>query len=338
MTPHVIYRCQTSLVRADRLLTVLLMLRHAKRLTAREMAARLEVSERTVLRDIDALATAGIPVYAERGRNGGFALLPGWSTDLTGLTGAEARALLAAGSRATAESLGMAPALKSGLRKLLSSMPEQQQEQAAQAAARVLVRSEGFLSDSEDTPALGAVQEAVFANRRLRFRYRSGHTGNGSTRTVDPQGLVNAGGVWYLIATHRKDERTFRISRMSDPVVLPDPSQRPTSFNLDEVWQRRRSEFRQGGRLAVDVNVAAHRRPSLVHKALALRSEEPGTGGWLRLGLDFGDRDHAVAVLWSMAADIEVLRPVSLRRDVAELAKSVLAAHTRVDPRSAIKS
>lgn len=297
-------------------------------MTAGQLAARLEVSERTVLRDIDALATAGIPVYAERGRHGGFALLPGWSTDLTGLTGPEARALLAAGSRATAESLGMAPALASGLRKLLSSMPEQQQEEAKKAAARVLVRPEGFLFDSDDTPSLGVVQQAAFSGRRLRFRYTSGRGGTVSTRTVDPHGLVNAGGVWYLVADHRNAERTYRISRMTDAVALKDPARRPGSFDLNEVWQRRRTEFRQRQwPFSVDVRVVAHRRPELVGKATRLRTEGPGAGGRLRLGLDFGDRVHALAVLWPMAGDIEVLQPVSLRQELVKRAKSVLAAH-----------
>ncbi|CAN5668710.1 hypothetical protein BH24ACT11_BH24ACT11_20070 [soil metagenome] len=159
-------------------------------------------------------------------------LVPGWSTDLTGLTEPEARALLAAGSRATADSLGMAPALASGLRKLLSSMLEQQQTLAVRAASRVLVRPEGFLSDADDTPDLGLLQQAVFGGRRLRFRYTSGRSRTTSTRTVDPHGLVNAGGIWHLLATHRHADRTFRVSRIRDAAVLQDSARRPDILYL----------------------------------------------------------------------------------------------------------
>ncbi len=168
--------------------------------------------------------------------------VPGWSTDLTGLTEPEARALLAAGSRATADSLGMAPALASGLRKLLSSMLEQQQTLAVRAASRVLVRPEGFLSDADDTPDLGLLQQAVFGGRRLRFRYTSGRSRTTSTRTVDPHGLVNAGGIWHLLATHRHADRTFRVSRIRDAAVLQDSARRPDSLDLEELWRRRRGD------------------------------------------------------------------------------------------------
>jgi predicted DNA-binding transcriptional regulator YafY len=168
--------------------------------------------------------------------------VPGWSTDLTGLTEPEARALLAAGSRATADCLGMAPALASGLRKLLGSMLEQQQTLAVRAASRVLVRPEGFLSDADDTPDLGLLQQAVFGGRRLRFRYTSGRSRTTSTRTVDPHGLVNAGGIWHLLATHRHADRTFRVSRIRDAAVLQDSARRPDSLDLQELWRRRRGD------------------------------------------------------------------------------------------------
>ena len=130
-------------MRADRLLALLMVLRHRDRVTARELAAELEVSERTVLRDIEALGAAGVPVYAERGRAGGFSLLPGWTTDLSGLSGDEARALLIAGSSAAA-GLGIGAAFSSGLAKVLSSLPQEGRRAAAEGAARILVLDAGW--------------------------------------------------------------------------------------------------------------------------------------------------------------------------------------------------
>ncbi|MDQ4119519.1 MAG: HTH domain-containing protein, partial [Actinomycetota bacterium] len=147
-------------MRADRLLSLVLLLRHRGRMTASAIAAELEVSERTVLRDVDALSSAGIPVYAERGRAGGFALLPGFTTDLTGLTPGEAVALLTSGAASTPGALGLGPEFSSAIRKVVAALPERARRDATGAAERVLVRRGGWLADPQREPAgaLGAVQ------------------------------------------------------------------------------------------------------------------------------------------------------------------------------------
>ncbi len=187
-------------MRADRLLSLMLLLRRRGRMTAAALAGELECSVRTVLRDIEALSAAGVPVYAERGRHGGFALLGGYSTDLTGLTHAEATALFTAGSRATSTSLGMAPALASAMRKLVAAMPEPQRQSAERATERVLVQPGGWLDQPEPPGLLSVIQQAVFTDRRLKICYPS--RGEAARwRTVDPVGLVHAAGRWYLLAT-----------------------------------------------------------------------------------------------------------------------------------------
>jgi predicted DNA-binding transcriptional regulator YafY len=183
-------------VRADRLLSLLLLLQHRGRLSASELAEELEVSPRTVLRDVEALSAAGVPVYAERGRHGGFALVPGYSTDLTGLTHDEALALLVAGSRG--DGAGMAPALASAMRKVVAGLPAAQRESAGRDAGRILLHGETWLprdrhgADPSDEERLAVVRGAVFAGRRLDIRYAAREK-EPRWRTVDPVGLVNAG-------------------------------------------------------------------------------------------------------------------------------------------------
>src|SRR6478735_3827313 len=153
LTLAVRYRCQTDQMRAERLLSLLILLRRRGVVPASVLATELEVSTRTVLRDIDALSAAGVPVYAERGRHGGFALLPGWSTDLTGLTRPEAEALLTAGSYSATGAPDGGKALTSALRKLTAGMPAQHRDAATAAAARILVLADGWVRRAEQVPA-----------------------------------------------------------------------------------------------------------------------------------------------------------------------------------------
>lgn len=308
-------------MRADRLLALLLLLRSRGRMTASQLAAELEVSVRTVLRDVEALSAASVPVYAERGRSGGFALLPGYSTDLTGLTHAEATALLSAGSRATSASLGMAPALASAMRKLMVAMPASQRQSAERAAERVLVQPQGWLAEPEHEGALRVIQQAVFADRRLRINYPSSD-GAARWRTVDPIGLVHAAGRWYLLALHDGADRTYRVSRVAAATILDQPAERRIGVELERLWQQRRQKFREARVVfPVQVRVRARRRSDLVAAALDLVEEAPHAGGWLLLDLVFADRRHAASALWALAPDAEVVHPQALRDSLGERAE-----------------
>lgn len=307
-------------MRADRLLSLLLLLRHRGRMTAAALARELEVSTRTVLRDIDALSTAGVPVYAERGRTGGFALLPGYSTDLTGLTHDEARALLVAGSRTTPSTMG--PALASAMRKVVAALPDAQRDTATRAADRVLLRPDRLLSSAPPDPGpLPIVQRAVFASRRLRIHYAASGQ-QARWRTVDPVGLVDAGGQWYLLATHDGADRTYRLSRMQDAQVLDEPAAPTGDIDLEQLWEARRAGFRASlPRLVARVRVRPERRADLLRTSVAVDDEQPA-GGWLELEVRFGDLAHAVAVLWSLGPDAEARTPPELRSVLAERARA----------------
>lgn len=319
-------------MRADRLLSLVLLLQHRGRMSAAALARELEVSTRTVLRDVEALSAAGVPVYAERGRYGGFALLPGYSTDLTGLTSEEALALLVAGSRARAPAPDMARPLASAMRKVVAALPERQRERATRAATRILVRPDGMVRrPSEDAepadPVLDVVRCAVFGGRKLRIRYAAGGA-EPRWRTVDPVGLVSARGHWYLLATRDGADRTYRVSRVHEVEDLAEPADRPAGVDLEQVWEERRARFVAGfPELTAVVRVREAVRAGLLPRVRRVRAERPDGEGWLRLEIDFAGLDHALAVVWALGPDAEVLDPRPLRVAVAERAAATAARY-----------
>lgn len=316
---------QTSPVRADRLLSLVLLLRRGGLTTAQALAAELEVSPRTVQRDIEALSVAGIPVYAERGRHGGFALLPGFSTDLTGLTPDEAVALLASPA---SDALGMRAAFSSAIRKLVAAMPEPSRQRAEGAAGRVLVRRAGWLRDSLPDEQLGALQRAVFAGHRLRIRYAAA-AAPPRWRTIDPVGLVEAGGLWYLLALHDGAERTFRVSRIVDAEELPEPATRPSGVDLEAMWQRRRTEFlAQLPGVVSTVRVPDALADDLAAAAVSVVAVRADGRGRTEVQARFGGLEHTERVVWELAPHAEALAPPELRAAVRARAAAVTATHT----------
>ncbi|RVW00796.1 YafY family transcriptional regulator [Rhodococcus xishaensis] len=301
-------------MRADRLLSLVLLLRNRGRMSASALARELEVSPRTVLRDIDALSTAGIPVYAERGRDGGFELLPGFTTDLTGLTADEAKALMTASSAATSESLGMGPAFASAIRKVVAAIPQPHRVAAQKVAERVLVTQGTWLTDPKPTdPFLGLIQQAVFVGRRLSILYASESSGP-TWRIVDPVGLIHASGRWYLVATDAGRERAYRVEKIEDVRQVDEAAVRQPDVDLGAVWERLRTAFRSPREpLVVAVLVRAEHREELAERTLGVLSESPFDSEWVRLEVAFGGDSHAGEVLWAMGENAKVLAPERLR-------------------------
>jgi predicted DNA-binding transcriptional regulator YafY len=320
-------------VRADRLVSLVLLLRQHGRLSATALARELEVSTRTVLRDIDALSAAGVPVYAERGRHGGFALLPGFRAEFTGLNHDEALALLVAGSRRGAQAFGLGSALASAMLKVVDALPEAHRAIAAGAAQRLLVDPETDLlsrrlvAEELPDPVLAAVRRAVVAGHRLRLHYAtSGRVPE--WRTVDPIGLVTVRGQGYLLATRDGADRTYRLDRVLDAEELDEPAQRPDRVDLDRAWQERSTQFRAGGdQVAVVLRVDPARRDELAGTALAVLAEAPDPDGRLRLEVTFQDRRHAQWALWRLATDAEVLSPPWLRGWLRDRATAIAARY-----------
>ncbi|MFF4355186.1 helix-turn-helix transcriptional regulator [Streptomyces sp. NPDC001530] len=301
-------------MRADRLVSLVLLLRQRGRLTADTLARELEVSTRTVLRDIEALSAAGVPVYAERGRHGGFALSPGFRTELTGLNHDEALALLTAGSGRGELVFGLGSALASAMRKVVDALPESHRAAASDAAQRFLVDPETDLLSrrlvTEEVPdtVMIEVRRAVLAGHKLRIHYAA--TGRTPQwRTVDPIGLVTVRDRGYLLATRSGTDRTYRLSRVLAAEELPETAQRPNRVDLDRIWRERSAQFLSGGdHITVLVRVNPARREDLLDTALAVRAEEPDADGWLRLKVTFQDSRHAEWALWQLSMDAEARR------------------------------
>ncbi|GAA2548528.1 YafY family protein [Streptomyces levis] len=321
-------------MRADRLISLVLLLRQRGRMTATALARELEVSTRTVLRDIEALSAAGVPVYAERGRRGGFALLPDFRTDLTGLNHDEALALLVAGSGRGEQAFGLGSALASAMRKVVDALPDRHRTVASDAARRMLIDPETDLLSrrqaTEPVPGttMAVVRRAVLAGHRLRIHYAAADQAP-TWRTVDPIGLVTVRDRAYLLATRAGADRTYRLSRMLAAEELPEPARRPHQVDLDRAWRDRCAQFLSDGpHLTVLVRVTPERREELARTALAVRAEEPEADGRLRLEVTFQDARHAEWALWQLTADVEVLAPRSVRTALRDRAAMIVARYT----------
>lgn len=219
-------------MRADRLVATLLLLQSKGQVTAAQVAAELEVSVRTARRDLEALAMAGIPVYSQAGRNGGWSLIGGAKTDLSGLTAAEARTLfLVAGPSAT-----VAPELRAALRKLVHALPEPFRNDVQAAAAAVVIDPVSWQGTEVRPPEqLDVLQQAVIDARQVELRYTD-RVGTETVRVVHPLGLVSKGNIWYLVADTDAGRRTFRLSRIASLEVTDRAAQRPPGFDLAEAW------------------------------------------------------------------------------------------------------
>ncbi len=318
-------------MRADRLVSLVLLLRQRGRMTATALAAELEVSTRTVLRDIEALSTAGVPVYAERGRHGGYALLPGFRTELTGLNHDEALALLTAGSGHGEQVFGLGSALAGAMRKVVDALPEGHRAAVDDAARRLLVEPETDLHSrrrvSEEVPAgvMTEVRHAVVVGRKLRLHYASPGK-EPHWHTIDPLGLVTVRMRTYLLATRAGEDRTYRVSRILAAEVLPDRADRPEHIDLDRIWAERSARFLAEDHLTVLLRVDPVRREELLGMARAVLAERAGEDddGWLHLEVTFEDLRHAVWALWQLDTGAEALATVGLRAALHERA-AVLA-------------
>lgn len=328
-------------MRSDRLLSILLLLQTRGQLPASELAECLEVSVRTVMRDVEALSGAGVPVYTVRGPHGGIALLPGYRTDVTGLTAEESRALFVLLSGRAHAELGLGQAIGSALRKLMAALPAPYRPDADLASRRILIDPARWREPSVRPAAdLSALQQAVFADRRLRLRYRHSEDGRVRSYTLDPYGLVNKAGVWYLVADHRGQPKLFRADRVGGATVLDEPVQRRDGLELAEVWDRLRRRIDDiPTPVAVTVSVSRQilGRFLRVHQAdlAGPPPAEPATQSGsepqrVRVEMAFRSLGAAEALLM-FGTDAEVLSPPELRQTLARKAAQAAAAYATTD-------
>ncbi|QNS03997.1 helix-turn-helix transcriptional regulator [Streptomyces xanthii] len=313
-------------MKSDRLLSILLLLQTRGRVPAPELAERLEVSVRTIYRDVEALSAAGVPVFAERGRHGGIALLPGYRTDVTGLTADESRALFILAAQGAHSALGLDAAFGSALRKVMAALPEPHRPAAELTSRRILVESSRWMGPPHREVDVSALQDAVFTERRLRIRYRHSGTETLRTYTVDPYGLVSKAGVWYLIADRRGVPRLFRADRMREARVTDAPVRRRKGVELADVWAvlKKRVEQRPGG---LEVVARVHRsRYDLFLRMCAnslLDHPDPDTDAeWITVRLAYGVLGAARTLL-PFGTAVEVLEPPEVRAELARCAAEV---------------
>ncbi|MFF4714142.1 helix-turn-helix transcriptional regulator [Streptomyces eurythermus] len=317
-------------MKSDRLLSILLLLQTRGRVPAPELAERLEVSVRTIYRDVEALSAAGVPVYAERGRHGGIGLLAGFRTDVTGLTADESRALFVLAAQGAHAALGLDAALASALRKVMAALPAPYRPAAEVTRRRVLVDATRWKSGPERAADLAVLQDAVFSDRRLRLRYR--HSGEREVRTytVDPYGLVAKAGVWYLVADRRGRPRLFRADRVRRARLLDEPVRRRPGVELADVWAelRRRVEEQEAG---AEVTVRVRRESADMFRRMAAAQltaepEDDGESPWVTARLAYPTL-RAVRQLLAFSDRVEILDPPEARAELVAGARSVLALY-----------
>lgn len=318
-------------MRADRLLSILLLLQTNRRMTARELARRLEVSERTIHRDMEALSTAGVPVTADRGAHGGWSLIDGYRTNLTGLAGAEVQALFVPGPARLLSDLNLGKASESALLKLLAALPEMFRRDAEYVRQRIHVDVTGWNRTEEQVPCLHTIQEAIWQGRKLSMKY--GEEDCASERVVAPLGLVAKGSVWYLVALIDGDVRSYRVSRVREASMLEDACERPEGFDLAAHWEESSRTFRDNFPRFY-ATLRAH--PSVVRRmhfaGRFARVEEVGEAddeGWPRVRMRFQFAEEAVEFALGFGARVEILEPPELRDRVLEMAEGAVALYRR---------
>ncbi len=315
-------------MRASRLLSILMLLQHRGRLTAEALAAEFEVSVRTVYRDIDQLSAAGVPVYADRGPGGGFQLLDGYRTRLTGLTAAEAESLFLAGLPGPAEALGLSETLAAAQLKLLSALPAAWGEGVQRLASRFHLDTDDWFRRNQPPPPLAEIARAVWDQKRLQLTYESWK--GVSERTVEPLGLVLKAGAWYFVARVGSDFRTYRAANVQRLTTLDESFERPKDFDLGAHWRRELERFEaELERETATVRVSEKGLGRIVRigpgARRAAENAIPGPDGWREAVIPIEGVDHAAGLMIGMGPEIEVLAPRALRARLAELAGEIAA-------------
>lgn len=311
---------------------MLLLLQTRGRMSAQQLADELEVSVRTIYRDVEALSAAGVPVYADRGPAGGYQLLEGYRTRLTGLSAAEAEALIFSGVPGAAAELGLGEVLAAAQLKLSAALPLELRSRAEQVRERFLLDAPGWFIEAEQVPLLAEIANAVWARLRVDVRYQRWDR-SVVDRRLEPLGLVLKAGVWYLVAAVDGGEpRTFRVSRVLEVRTLREGFVAPEAFELEKFWVSRQ-EYLQSllykGSAVVRVSPQGWPRLFLLGQVVATVAERaaqpPDVDGWRRTVLPTESLDHAVAALLQLGAEVEVVEPAELRErmsaTVAELGR-----------------
>ena len=320
-------------MRASRLLSILMLLQSRGRLSAQTLADELEVSVRTVYRDVDELSASGVPVWADRGRLGGFQLQPGWRTRVDGLTAPEAQAMFLGGLPGPAAELGLGEAMASAQLKLLAALPDGWREDARRVSTRFHVDPIDWYRGPAATDHLPAIAQAVWGERRLAVRYESW---NGvSQRRLDPLGLALKAGVWYVVAASGSQApRTYRLSNILELAVSDERFVRPEAFDLAAYWAASTRRFEAGlyrDQAVLRVTARGMKQLRALGQAIADAAEQSARDdavpGWQRVTVPIESVEHAVGQLLRLGPDAQVLKPVALRQRLTDTIAAMAALY-----------
>lgn len=312
-------------MRADRLLSILLLLQTHERLTGRELATRLEVSERTIHRDMEALSAAGVPVVAERGAGGGWSLLESYRTNLTGLNLSEIQALFVAVPAHLMNDLGLQQASERALIKLLAALPgERSRHDAAFMRQRIHIDGASWKQEPELVEWLPVIQDSLWQERRLLMSYQRSD-GTTAERLVDPLGLVAKGRIWYLVADVEGQTRTYRVSRIQKAELQDEPIIRPLDFDLAAFWVESSAQFKAN---LPRYCATFHVDPEIIHDmqyAGQIEYISPlDAEGWLNVEMRFEIELQARAFALGFGGQLDVIAPAELRETVLKLAQATV--------------
>ena len=319
-------------MRASRLVQLLLFLQTRGRTTAAVLARELEVSERTVHRDVDALSAAGVPIYAERGPHGGIQLIDGYRTRLTGLTGQEAEALFLSGLPGPAAELGLGTVVAAARLKVLAALPSELRVRASRLVERFHLDAAGWFHASEEVPHLAVLADAVWESRRILITYRRGD--QAVERSLEPLGLVLKAGTWYLVANSEGQARTYRVSRISSAVPSDEVVPRPQDFDLPAYWDESITAYeRDAPRIAItlriDPSVLGVLADAVGGQAVRQAERIPATDpeGWVHLRVTADWPEEVPGRLIMLGSRAEILDPPEVRERAILLARRMLERH-----------
>lgn len=311
-------------MKSARMLSILLLLQTNGRMTAQRLAEELEVSVRTVYRDVEALQAAGVPLYADAGHGGGYEVLAGYRTRLTGLNAGEAEALFLAGLPGPAAALGLGPALAAAQLKLRAALPPGLRADADRLRARFHLEAPGWYAEDDEVPFLAQVADAVWRGRVLRVRYRRWKAPTDVDRRLEPYGLVLKAGRWYVVAG--PGPRTYRVDQILELTETDEEFTIPDDFSLASHWRRHEADFHarlhRGEALVLLAPDAAARLGTTSARA-AEATGAPEPDGRTRAMLPIESLDHAHAAFLALGTDIEVLAPPELRARLAATARAL---------------
>jgi predicted DNA-binding transcriptional regulator YafY len=327
-------------MRASRLLAILLALRVRGRVSAGELAAEHGVSLRTIYRDLEALGAAGVPVYAVRGRHGGYRLVDGFRRTVTALSRDEAGALALAGLPTAAADLGLGSVLAAAQLKLQSALPPELRQHTARVAERFLLDTPGWLARPDSPALLAPVADAVWSGHQLHVTYQRSGRREPIERTLAPLGLVLKAGSWYLVAAAsvegrvRSAPRTFRVSRILTATRSEVIVTRPATFRLPSFWSEYRDDYERrvyADRALVRLGPRARELAFLLGRvpSQAIHSEPPDESGWTTASVPIESVEHALHALLQLGDEVEVMAPAALRERMITTVAGLAARYAR---------